>query len=100
MIEIKSFVKWCFGLIIGLFMLSYLYLAIDIYFYKPESLTGLYNDSVRLLGIPGDIASLKERFLYAYVFVPFIQGSVLFAAMAKAMSLIYQSLLVPLFKRA
>ena len=93
-------VRWSFALIVGGFMLSYLLLVFETYFVHPEHLTMLFSDSVRLLGIPDDIASLKERLLYAYVFVPFIQGSVLFAAMAKAMSLLYQSLLVPLFKRA
>ena len=98
--EIKSLLRWCYGLIIGLFMLSYLYLIIDIYFYKPESLTGLYNDSIRILGTSDEIEYLKRKFIYSYLFFPLIQGSVFLAAVTKAMSLIYQSLLVPLFKRA
>ena len=92
-------VRWSFALIVGGGMLSYLLFVFDTYFIHPEHVTMLFSDSVRLLGIPDDIASLKGRFLSAYVFIPFIQGSVLFAAMAKAMSLIYQSLLVPFFKR-
>ena len=92
-------VRWSFVLIVGGIMLTYLLLVFETYFVHPEHLTMLFNDSIRLLGIPDDIVSLKGRFLSAYVFIPFIQGSVLFAAMAKAMSLFYESLLVPLFKR-
>ena len=80
-------VRWSFALIVGGVMLSYLLLVFDTYFVHPEHLTMLFSDSVRLLGIPDDIASLKERFLYAYVFVPLIQLSVVCAAIGKAFQL-------------
>ena len=77
-------VRWSFALIVGGVMLSYLLLVFETYFVHPEHLTMLYSDSIRILGIPDDIASLKGRFLSAYFFLPFIQGSVLFAAMGRA----------------
>ena len=77
-------VRWSFALIVGGFMLSYLLLVIGTYFLYPESLTMLYQDSIRLSGISDDIVHLKRRFLHAYVFVPLIQGSVVFAAMGRA----------------
>ncbi len=81
-------------------MLSYLSLVIEIYFFTPEFLTALYSDSIRILGTSSEISHLKGKFIYGDLFFPLIQGSVFLAAVAKVMSLIYQSLLVPLFKRA
>ena len=75
-------VRWSFALIVGGGMLSYLLLVFETYFVHPEHLTMLFNDSIRLLGIPDDIASLKGRFLSAYVFIPFIQGEKIFSIKA------------------
>ena len=77
-------VRWSFAFIVGGVMLSYLLLVIDTYFVHPELLTMLYSDSIRILGISDDIVYLKAKFIYAYLFFPLIQGSVVSAAISKA----------------
>ena len=84
-------VRWSFALIVGGGMLSYLLLVFETYFVQPEHLTMLYSDYIRIMGIPDDIASLKGRFLSAYFFLPFIQGSVVCAAIGKAFQLLFSN---------
>ena len=92
--------KWLIGGIVCLWGVQYLRIVLDIYFFKTDRLLAIYSDYIRILGMSIDISYLRGKFIHAYLFVPLIQGSVLFAAMSKAISLLYQSLLVPLFKRA
>ena len=84
-------VRWSFALIVGGVMLSYLLLVIDTYFIHPELLTMLYSDSIRLMGISGDVTFLKKRFISTYFFLPFIQGSVVCAAIGKAFQLLFSN---------
>ena len=92
--------KWLIGGIVLIWGVQYLWIVLDIYFFKTDRLLAIYSDYIRILGMSNDISYLRGKFIHAYLFVPLIQGSVLFAAMSKAISLLYQSLLVPLFKRA
>ena len=98
--DLKNFSKWVIRLCIGFFVLQYFCIVTGSYIEHSDLFPYFYSDRIRLSGLPDDIAQLKMVFLHEYFFVPLIQGSVFMAAVAKAMGLLYQSLLVPFFKRS